>query len=117
MLAGADDDRTRSGAAPAAEAADMLEQLGAPSAAWGAQRPRPRAAGTRGDDVVLPQVARGIGPSAPGLVRVEAPEPRRSSTAPPRASRRSRRPSTALSGFDYAGGRHDRRAAPRKARS
>jgi hypothetical protein len=31
VVAGADDDRTRSGAAPAAEAADVLDQLGAPT--------------------------------------------------------------------------------------
>ena len=45
VLAGADDDRTRSGAAPAAEAADMLDQLGRPDAAWGAAGERPPAAG------------------------------------------------------------------------
>ncbi len=75
VLAGADDDRTRSGAAPAAEAADALEQLGRPSAAWGAQQPRPRAAGTLGDPVVLPQVRAWDRPGAPGLVRVEPPDP------------------------------------------
>ncbi|HEY6887804.1 MAG TPA: alpha-(1-_3)-arabinofuranosyltransferase family protein, partial [Solirubrobacter sp.] len=52
VVAGADDDRTRSGAAPAAEAADALAQLGRPSAAWGAERVRPRAAGTSGGPVV-----------------------------------------------------------------
>ena len=40
VLAGADDDRTRSGAAPAADAADVLDQLGTPDAAWGELRAR-----------------------------------------------------------------------------
>ena len=35
VVAGADDDRTRSGAAPAAEAADVLDQLGRPTRAVG----------------------------------------------------------------------------------
>ena len=76
VLQGADDDRTRSGAAPAAEAADVLAQLGRPSAAWGQASARPRAAGTLGGPVELPQVLAWDRPSAPGLVRVEAPEPR-----------------------------------------
>ena len=39
VVSGADDDRTRSGAAPAAEAADVLDQLGRPDARWGPARP------------------------------------------------------------------------------
>jgi arabinofuranan 3-O-arabinosyltransferase len=73
VLAGADDDRTRSGAAPAAEVA--LDELGRPDAAWGRVEPRPRAAGTLGDPVALPQVRAWDRPQAPGLVRVEAPDP------------------------------------------
>src|SRR4051794_12954248 len=75
VIAGADDDRTRSGAAPAAEAADALGQLGRPTAAWGAERVRPRAAGTSGGPVLLRDVRAWDRPQAPGLVRVEAPEP------------------------------------------
>src|SRR4051794_9978457 len=45
VVQGADDDRTRSGATPAAEAADVLRALGRPSASWGAVTSRPRAAG------------------------------------------------------------------------
>jgi hypothetical protein len=75
VVAGADDDRTRSGAAPAAEAADVLKQLGKPTAAWGTPTPKPRAAGTSGDPVEEPQVRAWDRPRAPGLVRVEAPDP------------------------------------------
>ena len=50
-------------------------QLGTPTAAWGETAPRPRAAGTLGDPVELPQVRAWDRPAAPGLVRVEAPEP------------------------------------------
>jgi len=75
VLAGADDDRTRSGAAPAAEAAGPLEQLGQPDAAWGESKPRPRAAGTLGAPVPLPQVRAWDRPEAPGLVRVEETTP------------------------------------------
>ena len=76
VLAGADDDRTRSGAAPAAEAADVLDQLGSPDHQWGEQRERPRAAGTLGPPRVLPEVRAWDRPDAPGLVRVEPAEPR-----------------------------------------
>ncbi len=75
VLQGADEDRTRSGATPPAEAADVLTQLGAPTKTYGADEPRPRAAGTLGDPVDLPEVRAWERPTAPGLVRVEAPEP------------------------------------------
>lgn len=74
VLAGADDDRTRSGAAPAAEAADMLDQLGPHDVGWGPVEPRPRAAGTLGAPRALPQVRAWDRPDAPGLVRVEPRE-------------------------------------------
>ena len=76
VLAGADDDRTRSGAAPAAEAADVLDQLGSPDHQWGEERERPRAAGTLGPPRALPEVRAWDRPDAPGLVRVEPAEPR-----------------------------------------
>ena len=41
----------------------------------GRPQPRPRAAGTLGEPVVLPQVRAWDRPGAPGLVRIEAPEP------------------------------------------
>ncbi|MDA0182644.1 alpha-(1-_3)-arabinofuranosyltransferase [Solirubrobacter phytolaccae] len=75
VVAGADDDRSRSGAAPAAEAADVLDQLGGPVAAWGERRPRPRATGTLGDPRELPAVRAWDRPMAPGLVRVEPEQP------------------------------------------
>lgn len=75
VVAGADDDRSRSGAAPAAEAADVLDQLGEPDAAWGEPRERPRAAGTRGAPRALPAVRAWDRPDAPGLVRVEPEQP------------------------------------------
>ena len=92
VVAGADDDRTRSGAAPAAEAADVLDQLGAPDARLGrASQPRPRAAGTLGAPRALPQVRAWDRPDAPGLVRVEPDRAATSSsTARPRGSPRSR---------------------------
>ena len=63
-------------AAPAAEAADVLAQLGPPHRRAGAPSGvRPRAAGTIGGPVVLPDVRAWDRPAAPGLVRVEAPEP------------------------------------------
>ena len=75
VLAGADDDRTRSGAAPAAEAADVLDQLGRPDAEWGPVLPRPRGAGNLVAPRRLPQVRAWDRPDAPGLVRVERTEP------------------------------------------
>jgi hypothetical protein len=75
VIQGADEDRTRSGAAPPAEAADSLAQLGEPDAAWGATRARPRAAGTLGAPVELPQVRAWDRPGAPGLVRVAPQDP------------------------------------------
>ncbi|MGH2949954.1 MAG: alpha-(1-_3)-arabinofuranosyltransferase domain-containing protein, partial [Solirubrobacteraceae bacterium] len=48
VVAGADDDRRRSGAVPAGTAADVLDQLGPADRAWGLVRPEPRAAGTLG---------------------------------------------------------------------
>ena len=73
VLAGADDDRTRSGAAPAAEAADVLDQLGAPDAVFGPVRPRARAAGTLGAPRELPDVRAWDRSGA--LVRVEPERP------------------------------------------
>jgi hypothetical protein len=75
VLQGADDDRTRSGAAPPAEAADVLAQLGPPTVHWGTETAKPRAAGTLGDPVELPQVRAWDRSQAPGLLRIEAPEP------------------------------------------
>ena len=56
---------------------------------------KPRAAGTLGDPVELPQVRAWDRPGAPGLVRVEAPDPPLSSTARPKGSRRPGSRSTA----------------------
>ena len=72
VVAGADDDRSRSGAVAAADAADVLDQLGPPDEAWGPVRAR--AAGG-GDARARPAGCRGCGPgtarrSRP-LVRVE----------------------------------------------
>ena len=75
VLAGADDDRTRSGAAPAAEAADMLDQLGRPDAAWGARANARGRPGTSARPAGCPQVRAWDRPDAPGLVRVERREP------------------------------------------
>ena len=72
VVAGADDDRTRSGAVPAGTAADVLDQLGEPDARWGPVRSEPRAAGTLGGRRPLPQVRAWDRPSARPLVRVEA---------------------------------------------
>ena len=75
VVAGADDDRTRSGAAPAAEAADVLDQLGRPTRPGGRPRrgrARPGRSARRG---ALPQVRAWDRPDAPGLVRVERTEP------------------------------------------
>jgi arabinofuranan 3-O-arabinosyltransferase len=71
VISGADDDRTRSGAAPAAEAAGVLDQLGRPDARWGRARQAPPAAGTLDAPRRLPQVRAWDRPGAPGLVRVE----------------------------------------------
>ena len=62
VLAGADDDRTRSGAAPAAEAADVLDQLGRPT-----PRGARRAAAARGRDAR--RAASRCRRSAPGTAR------------------------------------------------
>ncbi len=75
VIAGADDDRTRSGAAPAAEAADVLDQLGPPSRAWGPVRARPRAAGTLGRPRALPAVRAWDRRAVRPLVRLEDVEP------------------------------------------
>ncbi len=71
VVAGADDDRTRSGAVPAGTAADVLDQLGAADRGWGPVRPEPRAAGTLGGPRPLPRVRAWDRPSARPLVRVE----------------------------------------------
>jgi hypothetical protein len=71
VVSGADDDRTRSGAAPAAEAADVLDQLGPPGHRWGPVRAEPRAAGTLGRPRPLPRVRAWDRPEARPLVRVE----------------------------------------------
>src|SRR5205085_2753358 len=71
VIAGADDDRTRSGAVPAADAADVLDGLGPASAAWGPVRAERRAAGTLGPPRALPEVRAWDRPSARPLVRLE----------------------------------------------
>jgi hypothetical protein len=71
VVAGADDRRSISGAVDAADAADVLDQLGRPAAAWGPLRPEPRAAGTLGVARALPRVRAWDRPSARPLVRVE----------------------------------------------
>jgi arabinofuranan 3-O-arabinosyltransferase len=70
-VAGADDDRTRSGAVPAGTAAEVLDQLGPADETWGPVRPEPRAAGTLGGPRSLPRVRAWDRPSARPLVRVE----------------------------------------------
>ena len=70
VVAGADDDRSRSGAVPAADAADVLDQLGRPDRAWGPVRPEPRAAGTLGPPRPLPRVRAWDRPDARPLVRL-----------------------------------------------
>jgi arabinofuranan 3-O-arabinosyltransferase len=103
VLAGADDDRTRSGAAPAAEAADALEQLGRPNGGWGEQKARPRAAGTLGDPVTLPRVRAWDRPGAPGLVRIEQPDPQLIVDGSAEGLAAFSTPNNLpLSGFDYA---------------
>ena len=71
VIAGADDDRTRSGAVPAADAAEVLDDLGQPSAAWGPVEPKRHAAGTLGPARELPQVRAWDRPGARPLVRLE----------------------------------------------
>jgi arabinofuranan 3-O-arabinosyltransferase len=72
VVAGADDDRAGSGAVTAADAADMLDQLGEPDAAWGPVRREPRAAGTLGAPRPLPRVRAWDRPGARAMVRLEA---------------------------------------------
>jgi hypothetical protein len=72
VVAGADDDRARSGAVGAADAADVLDQLGPAPHAWGPVTPEPRAAGTLGAPRALPQVRAWDRPDARPLVRVES---------------------------------------------
>ena len=71
VVAGADDDRTRSGAVPAGTAADVLDQLGPADARWGPVRREPRVAGTLGGARPLPRVRAWDRGSARPLVRVE----------------------------------------------
>jgi hypothetical protein len=71
-VAGADDSRAGSGAATAADAADVLDQLGAPDEAWGPVRREPRAAGTLGTARPLPRVRAWDRPGARPMVRLEA---------------------------------------------
>ncbi len=75
VVSGADDDRSLSGAAPASDAADVLDQLGPPQHAWGTTKPRPRAAGTLESPRTLPQVRAWDRPGAAPLVRVEPDAP------------------------------------------
>ncbi len=75
VVTGADDDRSRSGAAPASDAADVLDALGRPSALWGPVAPRPREAGTLGAPRALPAVRAWDRPHAPGLLRLEPAAP------------------------------------------
>ena len=72
IVSGADDDRSRSGAVTAADAADVLDQLGPPDHRWGAVRLEPRAAGTLGGPRPLPRVRAWDRPRARPMVRVEA---------------------------------------------
>jgi hypothetical protein len=74
VVAGADDDRTRSGAVPAGTAADVLDQLGPPDEAWGRVRQAPRAAGTLGGRRPLPEVRAWDRPGARPMLRVEPDE-------------------------------------------
>ena len=71
VVSGADDDRTRSGATPPAEAAAVLDELGPPDAAWGPVRAEPHAAGTLGPARPLPRVRAWRRPAARPLVRLE----------------------------------------------
>ena len=71
IVAGADDDRAGSGAATAADAADVLDQLGEPDERWGPVRREPRAAGTLGAARPLPRVRAWDRPGARPMVRLE----------------------------------------------
>ncbi len=71
VVAGADDDRAGSGAIGAADAADVLDQLGAPDRSWGPLRREPRAAGTLGPGRPLPRVRAWDRPRARPIVRLE----------------------------------------------
>ena len=72
VVAGADDDRAGSGAVAAADAADVLDQLGAPDRSWGPVRREPRAAGTLGAARPLPRVRAWDRPAARPIVRLES---------------------------------------------
>jgi arabinofuranan 3-O-arabinosyltransferase len=72
VVAGADDDRAASGSATAADAADVLDQLGAPDERWGPVRREPRAAGTLGAARPLPRVRAWDRAGARPMVRLEA---------------------------------------------
>jgi arabinofuranan 3-O-arabinosyltransferase len=74
VLQGADDDRSRSGAAPASSAAAELRALGVPARAYGPRRAVPGAAGTLAPSVSLPQVRRWNVPTS-GMVRVLPRDP------------------------------------------
>ena len=67
---------TARAAAPstAADAADVLDQLGAPDERWGPVRREPRAAGTLGAGRELPRVRAWDRPGARPMVRLEADE-------------------------------------------
>jgi arabinofuranan 3-O-arabinosyltransferase len=69
VVQGADDDRSRSGAVPAASAAGVLRALGPPARAYGPPRTVPGAAGTLEPAARLPQVRRWSVPTG-GMVRV-----------------------------------------------
>ncbi len=89
VVAGADDDRSRSGAAPAAEAADVLDQLGEPDATWGEPRGRARApSGTLGEPRARRPCARGTGPPRRASSESSPSGPRWSWTARRKGSRR-----------------------------
>ena len=107
---------TRSGAAPAAEAADVLDQLGAPDAAWG---PCARAPARRGHARRAARAAARPRLGPPGRARPRArgarASRRRSSTAPPRASPRWPRSARSRSRrLLYAGDLTPREIAPRR---
>src|SRR4051812_47212473 len=69
VVQGSDDDRSRSGAAPAAAAAPLLDALGRPVASYGPVRTLPGATGTLQPGVRLPEVRRFRVPTG-GLVRL-----------------------------------------------
>jgi hypothetical protein len=75
VVAATDDDTSRSGAAPAADAADVLDELGRPDAAWGPVRPAARAPGSLARPRALPELRAWDRPSARPLVRLEADTP------------------------------------------